>query len=249
MSDSTLTDNSKLWCSWKDNDGTYAGEESLTVATCLDFGSRVPVSIDTVDYTVLVDFCIVTPVGVDEITTCTKVLHKEGDNMNEITGVTKELNEIIAMDKIAKGNVGVICKVGYKTGNTIANHIGTLALFNATKNEKLGVFEKGLLLNSFVDTHFLLVHSPPTAKTNYRNFMDHGDSGGLCYIETGDILKGVGICICRISASHFYLILPLALIEAVYKEKGYTVRWNENNDDVHDANEVDDDTLPLCNFK
>jgi hypothetical protein len=44
-------------------------------------------------------------------------------------------------------------------------------------------------------------------------------------------LKGVGICIARISASHFYLILPLALIEAVYKEKGYTVRWNENNDD------------------
>jgi hypothetical protein len=79
--------------------------------------------------------------------------------------------------------------------------------------------------------------------------MDHGDSGGLFYIETGDILKGVGICIARISASNFYLILPLALIEAVYKEKGYTVRWNENNDDVHDANEVDDDTLPLCNFK
>jgi len=40
-------------------------------------------------------------------------------------------------------------------------------------------------------------------------------------------LKGVGICISRISASHFYVILPLALIEVVYKEKGY----NENTDD------------------
>jgi hypothetical protein len=251
MSDSTLTDDSILWYSWKDNDGKYAGEESLRVATFSDYGDSVPVSIDTVDYTVLVDFCIVTPVGVDEITTCTKVLHKEGDNMNEITGVTKDLNEIIVMDEIAKGNLGVIYKVGYKTGNTMANHIGTLALFNATKQKNLGVFEKGLLLNSYFKTHFLLVHSPPTVKTNYHNFMDHGDSGGLCYIETGDKLKGVGICICRLGAPHLYLILPLALIEAAYKEKGYNVRWNEYNDNVHDdeANEVDDDTLPVNNIK
>jgi hypothetical protein len=54
--------------------------------------------------------------------------------------------------------------------------------------------------------------------------MDHSDSGGLCYIENGEILKGVGICIARLGASHFYQILPLALIAAVYKEKGYRVR-------------------------
>lgn len=36
---------------------------------------------------------------------------------------------------------------------------------------------------------------------------------------------------------HFYAILPLALIEAVYKEKGYSVRWNAI-DDVND----DEDT-------
>jgi len=76
----------------------------------------------------------------------------------------------------------------------------------------------------------------------YRNCMDHGDSGGLFYIETGDILKGVGICIARISASHFYLILPLALIEAVYKEKGYNVRWNANIDD--DEESIVDDDAP-----
>jgi len=57
-------------------------------------------------------------------------------------------------------------------------------------------------------------------------------------------LKGVGICIGRISASHFYLILPLALIEAVYKEKGYTVRWNENTDDDEDLTVDDVDDAP-----
>jgi hypothetical protein len=75
--------------------------------------------------------------------------------------------------------------------------------------------------------------------------MYHSHSGGLCYIETGDILKGVGICIARISASHFYLILPLALIEAVYKEKGFTVRWNENTDDDDKDPIVDDDDEDL----
>jgi hypothetical protein len=73
--------------------------------------------------------------------------------------------------------------------------------------------------------------------------MDHGDSGGLCYIETGDILKGVGICRSRLGTTHFYLILPLVLIEAVYKEKGYNVRWNAITDDANDnlGTKVDDD--------
>jgi len=87
----------------------------------------------------------------------------------------------------------------------------------------------------------LLVHCPSTSE-NDGSFMMPGDSGGLCYIETGDILKGVGICIGRLAA-HFYQILPLALIEAVYKKMAYTVRWNENNDDdVYDdeSPEVDD---------
>jgi hypothetical protein len=108
-----------------------------------------------------------------------------------------------------------------------------------------GKFENGLALGEF-GKHYLIVHSPPTATTEYRNFMDHGDSGGLCYIETGDILKGVGICISRLAASHFYVILPLALIEAVYKEKGYTVRWNENTDDDDEDLIVDDDDVLCC---
>jgi len=56
-------------------------------------------------------------------------------------------------------------------------------------------------------------------------------------------LKGVGICISRLTATHFYLILPLALIEAVYKEKGYNVRWNTITDDANDnlGTKLDDD--------
>lgn len=91
-----------------------------------------------------------------------------------------------------------------------------------------GKFENGLALS--LARHVLLVHSPPTIQ-NDGSFMMLGDSGGLCYVETGDILKGVGICIARIAAAYFYLILPLALIEAVYKEKGYTVRWNDDDEE------------------
>jgi len=123
----------------------------------------------------------------------------------------------------------------------MANHIGTIVLFQERIPNGIAKFENGLFF--IKDKHSLLVHSPPTAKTNFRNFMDDGDSGGLCYIETGDILKGVGICISRLTATHFYLILPLALIEALYKEKGYNVRWNTITDDANDnlGTKLDDD--------
>ena len=206
----------------------------LLVATCsnLKYDDRVPVNIDNIEYTVGVDCCI----AMDENATCTKVLHK---------GRVRDLNGIVGM---TGENLGVIHKVGFKTGNTKANHIGTLSDFKAKKKSPDAYdinepdnFQNGLAWLPF-KKHLLLVHCPSTSE-NDGSFMMPGDSGGLCYVETGDILKGVGICIGRLAA-HFYLILPLALIEAVYKEKGYNVCWNENNDDgVYDdeSPEVDDE--------
>ena len=240
----TLKNNSTLCYSIKDNAGKYTDNEAkLQAATCSDlkFDDRVPVNIDNVNYTVGVDFCI----AMDENAICTTVLHKKDDrDVNEIGGVTKDLNEIVGMNEIANGNLGVIYKVGFKTGNTKANHIGTLVMFNAKKKKSSDGcynFKNGLFW--FEKQHLLLAHSPPTSQ-NDGSFMMSGDSGGLCYIETNDsILKGVGICIGRLAPSNFYAILPLALIEAVYKEKGYNVRWNAIDDVNGDENtKVDDDT-------
>jgi hypothetical protein len=177
------------------------------------------------------------------------VKHKEHLNgINDIFGVTKDLNEIVVMNDIVEERLGVIHKVGHKTGNTMANHIGTVVLYmeKAVEDKLLyassGKFENGLALK--FGKHYLIVHCPSSSVIDGIPFTIPGDSGGLCYIETGDILKGVGICIGRISASNFYLILPLALIEAVYKEKGYTVRWNENTDDDEDLTVDDVDDAP-----
>lgn len=50
--------------------------------------------------------------------------------MNDIFGMAKYLNEIVGMDQIAEESLGVIHKVGFKTGNTMANHIGIVLLYS-----------------------------------------------------------------------------------------------------------------------
>jgi len=150
------------------------------------------------------------------------------------------LNEIVGMNDFSE-NLGVFHKVGYKTCNTIANHIGTLVVFNSKKNQNAEIlygplgFQNGLA--EICNKHLVLVHCPSTSKNDV--FMLPGDSGGLCYREHGDIIQGVGICIGRIAA-HFNQILPLSLIEAVFKVKGYQVRWNTNDANTNEDTVVDD---------
>lgn len=98
------TKDSILLYSWKNVDGWYTRDEiELRAATCSDLNhdDHVPVKIDDENYTVGVDFCI----AMDENATCTKVLHKKDDGINEIGGVTKDLNEIVGMNQIAGENL------------------------------------------------------------------------------------------------------------------------------------------------
>jgi len=151
-----------------------------------------------------------------------------------------EKEELIPPNDFSE-NLGVFHKVGYKTCNTIANHIGTLVVFNSKKNQNAEIlygplgFQNGLA--EICNKHLVLVHCPSTSKNDV--FMLPGDSGGLCYREHGDIIQGVGICIGRIAA-HFNQILPLSLIEAVFKVKGYQVRWNTNDANTNEDTVVDD---------
>jgi len=130
--DTTLDNNSTLCYNFKDKFGKNTGNEAkLLVETLSDlkYEDRVDINIDNIEYTVEFDFCIATPLGVDENATCSKVLHKKDDGMNEINGVTKDLIGIVGMNEIAEVKLGDIYKVGCTTGNTMANHIGTIVLF------------------------------------------------------------------------------------------------------------------------
>ena len=72
------------------------------------------------------------------------------NGINDIFGVTKDLNEIVVMNDIVEERLGVIHKVGHKTGNTMSNHIGTVVLYmeKAVEDQLLyassGKFENGL---------------------------------------------------------------------------------------------------------